>query len=434
MKICWQSNAGWSTSGYGVQTGIFTPALAQAGHEVTVAAYYGVQGSPIIKDGILNLPPLRDAYLNDIIESHMLHTKADLLLTFMDIWVLNPQIYGALPWCPWVPIDSEPILPATLDALKSAKWIWAMSRWAEELIHKAELPQKTFYVPLAINTDEFRPINRAEARAKIGKTWERDLDGKFVVAMCSANVGVPSRKGFFEAFSAFAELAKQYDDALLYCHTDPLGLYGEPLDDVMALVGLDPQRVIFPNLYHYQMGMLNPAYLNTVYNAADVFLHASHGGGFEIPLVEAQAAGCPVICTAKTAMTELIFGGYPVLRTTPFMYSPGALQFLPDIGELRDGLAWFHKQWEWSDERARGVATERAVAYDYRHVLNTYMQPALDEIAEDLAREAVAKKTEPEVETPVPTEPEKHQTAIPAAPWHTYLTPPPRKSAVGTAW
>lgn len=396
MKILWQSNAVWSTSGYGIQTGIFAPALLQAGHDIKVAAYYGLQGSPLIRDGILHLPPLQDPYLNDIIESHMLETHSELLITFMDIWVLNPDVYGGLPWCPWVPIDSEPMLPGTLRALKASKWIWAMSRWAEELIHKVGLEQKTFYVPLATNTDDFKPINRAEARAKLAKTWQRDdLDeNKFLVVMCSANVGMQSRKGFFEAFSAFAELAKQHEDALLYCHSDPLGLYGEELDKVMELVGLDPKRVIFPNLYRYQQGMLNTTYLNTVYNAGDVFLHASHGGGFEIPLVEAQAAGCPVICTAKTAMTELIFGGYPVTKTTPFMFAPGALQFLPDIDDLVRGLEWFYWKWQSKDERARTVAHERAMAYDYRRVLVTYMQPALEEMAEDLAREAAAKEAE----------------------------------------
>ena len=392
MKILWQSNAGWSTSGYGIQTGILTPPLAAAGHEVTIASYYGLQGAPLIKDGIRVLPPLVDAYLNDIIESHMLDTGAEALITLMDIWVLNPQIYGNLPWCAWVPVDSEPMLPQTLTALRSAKWIWAMSRWAEDLIRKAELPQKMFYVPLAVNTDEFKPIDRAEARAKLAKALDRDLDGKFLVVMCSANVGEPSRKGFFEAFSAFAEIAKKYDDALLYCHTCPLPVYGEDLAAVMELVGLDPERVMFPNLYKYQQGTLTPAYLNAVYNAGDVFLHASHGGGFEIPLVEAQAAGCPVVCTAKTAMSELIFGGYPVLKTTPFMFASGALQFLPDIKELVNGLEWFRTRWEDKDERARWVAQERAVAYDYRTVLNTTMLPALAEMAEDLAREAADKK------------------------------------------
>ena len=105
-----------------------------------------------------------------------------------------------------------------------------------------------------------------------------------------------------------------------------------------------------------------------------------------------MAAGCPVVCTAKTAMTELIFGGYPVLKTTPFMFASGALQFLPDIKELVNGLEWFRTRWEDKDERARWVAQERAVAYDYRTVLNTTMLPALAEMAEDLAREAADKK------------------------------------------
>jgi hypothetical protein len=71
MRILWVSNAGRVPTGYGNQTALFTNLIKESGNEVTVFAFYGVEGSPVYdENGILNLPRLVHPYGNDIVDSH----------------------------------------------------------------------------------------------------------------------------------------------------------------------------------------------------------------------------------------------------------------------------------------------------------------------------------------------------------------------------
>ena len=56
MKINWFSNAPWAASGYGVQTKLFAPRLKEAGHEIGITAFYGLEGSVINWNGIQIYP------------------------------------------------------------------------------------------------------------------------------------------------------------------------------------------------------------------------------------------------------------------------------------------------------------------------------------------------------------------------------------------
>lgn len=380
MRILWMSNAGHLASGYGNQTGLFAPLLKAKGHDVAVAAFAGIESS-IVNDerGITNYPRFGHPYMNDIIAEHYDHHKAEAIITLIDPWVLDTKVYSELKWCAWAPLDSAPILPASVYTLQYARWIWAMSRFGERQLHAAGLGAKTVYVPHGVDTKRYKPIDRDEAREKIGKTWKRDLKGKFIVMMNSANKGAPSRKGFYEAFAGFARYAKINPNALLYVHTEEMGIYGEDLRAIMRLVGLDSSQVVFPANYQYLMGLYPEDYLNYAYNAADVFLHTSHGEGFGIPLVEAQSAGLPVIVTNFSAMPELCFSGWQIEAGTMFMYAPGALQRLPDIGEIALALEAAE-----ANEFSRDEAREGALAYDYKVVYEQYMKPAIEKMKQDI--------------------------------------------------
>lgn len=404
-SIVWLSNSANVGTGYGNQTKLFTPHLKKQGYPIAVAPCYGAEGFIHVDEhGIEQLPRLTesDPLMNNVMPSHMNHVGADVAITFLDAWALNPNVYGKLNWCAWAPIDSTPMKPWNKDVLPYARWIWAMSKHGLGEMEKAGFGDKTRYVPLATDTEVFKPIDREEARQRLGKKWQRDLTGKFLVMMNSANKGTPSRKGFYEALSAFTEFSRDAEDALLYIHTDILGLHsGEEIATIVELVGCDPKRLIFPPQYDYQYSLLTENYLNYVYNAADVFLSTSYGEGFGIPIIEAQAAGCPVIVTDCTAMTELCLSGWLIEKGTDVMTSPGSLQRVPDVAEtaflLFEALT-FAKQpaLETHRNEQRALAREKALTYDYRTVFDTFMKPALDRIEEDLARDKaiVARRAE----------------------------------------
>lgn len=386
LKILWLSNSGRAPTGYGNQTGLFVPVIKAAGYDISVFAFYGAEATPSIdENGVIVLPRLRQPYGNDIVDAHYKFTGADMVLTLIDPFVLEPGIYNDMNWVSWAPIDSEPVMPATVENLRAAQWILAMSKFGEGQLKEAGF-KNVLYVPHGIDTGLFTPVDRDAAKKKLSATLNRDLAGKFVVASNMANKGSPSRKGFFEGLAAFKVFSDQHKDAILYLHTEKNGIWnGEHLPTVISMLGLDPAKVIFAPQYQLVMGMLAPAFLRDIYNVADVLLHPSHGEGFGIPIVEAQASGCPVIVTDFSAMSELCFSGWKV-PGIPFMYTPGATQRIPLIPQLVTALEAAYQ--DRFNKELRAAAREGALRYDVKTVAAQYMLPALETVAMNLAEKA----------------------------------------------
>ncbi|MCG3143630.1 MAG: D-inositol-3-phosphate glycosyltransferase [Gammaproteobacteria bacterium] len=386
MRISWLSNSPWARTGYGNQTMLFVPRLQKLGHEMQISAFYGLEGGVLNLGGIPVYPRGYHPYGQDVMSAHAMHFKADLLISLIDAWVMNPQqVLGGLRWAAWFPIDHDPVPQPVLMQVQKAWARIVYSRFAECQMKNAGLD--CYYVPHGVDTSVFRPIDRVEARDKTG--WPQD---KFIVGMVAANKGQPSRKAFAENIRAFCELKRKRSDMMLYLHTvagtenDGMNLPGyiESLGMSFGFVGsCDPKTVdvLFSDQYAQLIGIPDD-YMNTVYNAMDVHLLVSMGEGFGIPLVEAQAAGTPVIVGDWTAMPELCFSGWKVYRSEaePFWTPINSYQFLPHAGAIADRLEAAYQMRDNQDYRER--ARDGALAYDADKVTEKYWKPVLEDMAE----------------------------------------------------
>ena len=117
MRILYSSNAMWVSSGYGVQGKHLLPRFQALGHEVAMFAWYGLQGGFMKMGEIPCYPMFRDWYGNDVIAHHAKNFKADLVITLIDIWVLDPETETrcGVPWLAWFPIDHAPVSEAILE-------------------------------------------------------------------------------------------------------------------------------------------------------------------------------------------------------------------------------------------------------------------------------------------------------------------------------
>src|SRR3990172_4232355 len=214
MKILWLSNSPWAATGYGNQTGLFTHRLLAAGHEVAVCAFYGLEVVILNINGVLVLPKGRHAYGKDIAAEHAANWHADILISLIDAWVYDPVQMQAngVKWCPWFPVDMEPLPPPVFRAVSKAYRRIVFSKFGERMVNDAGLD--CYYVPHGCNTKVFKPRDRAKARKSM--TFPED---KFIVGMVAANKGYPPRKAFFENIAAFAQFHKAHPDSMLYLHT-----------------------------------------------------------------------------------------------------------------------------------------------------------------------------------------------------------------------
>lgn len=383
MRCLWISNSPRLKTGYGVETALFVPRLQRAGYEMAIFAFAGQEGAPSVDThGITHFPRLFDAWGNDVVQAHADFFGADFVFGLYDPHVTKPEVAAGLNWAHWVPVDCEPLLPANERVMYYMRWILSFSRFGQRVIEDAGF--KSMYVPLAVDCTVYRPVDRSEARQRLSKTWHVETTDKFIVAMNAANKGMPSRKGFYQAFKAFKILIESVKsiECLLYVHSESTGVNGENLYELAQLCGIPLNNIVFVEQYPYLTGMVSEKYLNDVYNAADVFLHTAHGEGFGIPIVEAQAAGCPAIVTDFSSMPELCFGGWKVAGTR-YTYYTGVEWMLPDYEAVSEALIEAVND----AQRRRAAATLGAQQYHVDHVMERYMLPAFRTIEQDLLAE-----------------------------------------------
>ncbi len=393
MKILWSSNGLHSHTGYGNQSKVMIPRLCSLGHEVAMFAWYGLEGGSLnttVQHGATSYsvpmyPKNRDGYGNDIVAAHAAHFKADIVITLIDAWVLDAERHslGGVRFCPWAPIDMEPIPPPVLTTLRKAFRPIVYSKFGQEQAERAGLD--VAYVPHGVETDVFCPGDKGEARAALG--WPTD---RFIVGMVAANKGFPSRKSYPEQLKAFARFAEKHSDALLYLHTNTGkddGMGGVNLPELIDSLGI-ASKVIFPDPYSYIMGGPDSHMVN-LYRAMDVLAAPSMGEGFGIPILESQACGTPVYVGDWTSMSELCFGGYLLPKPGVFVsdygfidqdfYTPlAANQIMPSIGHIIEALEWAYRN---KDNAALSAAARAgALAYDADTVARLYWQPVLEDI------------------------------------------------------
>jgi len=380
MKINWMSNAPWVSSGYGCQTRINVPRIIKMGHEVVITALWGLEGGVLNWNGIQVYPKGLQQWSCDIAAAHTVNAKAQILMTLFDSWALQPdnlQQFG-IRWIPWFPIDMDPAPPPVLKNVAKAFDRIVFSKFAVKMMADADLT--CHYVPHGIETDVYKPVAQDEARKALG--WPTD---KFIYGMVAANKGQPARKALAEHLMAFAQVSKKHDDVLLYLHTSA-GIHGEyggiNLPEMAEQLGIS-KSVVYCDQYNYHLGFPDQ-YMMWVYNSLDVHVLCSMGEGFGIPIVEAQACGCPVIVGDWTATGELCFSGWKMeKKDAAKLYTQiGSYQFMPDVNVLAELMETAYRFKGNNDYRKR--ARDGALQYDADKVTEKYWKPVLKLIEESI--------------------------------------------------
>lgn len=373
MKLYWLSNAPHVGSGYGQQTDIFTRLARQAGHEVIVRAVYGLHAAQM-KDaqGRHILPVTAKDYGDDVLVIDERVNQPDVAVVLADIWVYSEKTLRDTNAVFWAPIDHGTIPPAVLAKLQMVKHRWAMSKHAYKLMHEAGL--NPVYVPHGIDTGTYKPMDRKNARQQMG--WQ---DYEFIAVTVAANKGPFDRKNLRAMLKAWAHFVKSHPKALLYIHSNPLPQASPyDLERIARFYDIPAHNLRFADAYKMMNGGYTNEFLNQLYNTADVFLLPSKGEGFGIPVIEAQAAGCPVIVHDWTAQSELCGAGWKI-----------EIDPLDDLEYTDQNAEWavgrpskivealeqaFEKR---GDVELRNQAWEFAREYDAKHVWDKYMWPAM---------------------------------------------------------
>jgi glycosyltransferase involved in cell wall biosynthesis len=191
---------------------------------------------------------------------------------------------------------------------------------------------RTIAIPLGAGHEFFDARPRDVAR-------RHGIDGRFVLAVGT----LEPRKNLARLVEAFLSLPHSVRETATLALAGGRGWSSGELD---ALTRGHPEAVRV-------LGFVPDDELPSLYAEASVFAYPSLEEGFGLPVLEAMAAGTPVLTSSRSALREVGEGAALMVDPTDTDSIAGGLERLLSDGELRDQLA------ERGRERASAFTWER---------------------------------------------------------------------------
>jgi len=394
FKILQLSNAWDIPSGYGVQSK-GTLFEWNKYYDVRQLAFYGNEGRMRNFQNPTDLkhpnwlkvyPPLAGDTHGDRTARFIFATspwKPDLFVTLYDIWmgayVDTTDVAGEFEpihphWIPIVMVDHDPIPESTLIQAKVAFRVVTPSIFGVKEFARNGV--EAYYIPFGTDTETFKPVgNKKKLKPWLGKrafafdtkkqtTFEENC---FIIFMNGANKD-PYRKGFMRMFQAIRIFLDQNPEAEKYTRVYVHSWMKQSRDIPHGAKTLKIQHLCKGTSDYHNLCSVPDTTLAKFYNAADVFMHLSEGGGFEIPILEALACGTPVIGSDFVGMNELVAGhGWSIPMKTTY-YSPlDATQGIADEYKAAEALedAYNHPE---KRQQFGKAGREFALHFDWKNI------------------------------------------------------------------
>ena len=238
----------------------------------------------------------------DIINDEVMDVwKMDVCIAMFDIWALRKPLKRMIPW---IPIDTQNVSEKIIQKVSDCPMQIAMTRHGESELRKAGLEPE--YAPIGFDPDVFYPDQDKGLEFRDALPWKDGLKADEMFLLGTVGLNYPGdRKGFIILMQAFKKFHENRPEARLYIHTQACkqegGMnYGRIANEIGIMdyiAWADPAQFWFAGFTHDD--------LRGIYSAMDLFCLPTHGEGFGIPAMEAQACGTPVVITDNTSGSEL---------------------------------------------------------------------------------------------------------------------------------
>lgn len=240
-----------------------------------------------------------DAFGGYVLPKMVRKFKPDVLFIQQDPWNI-PAYYKSLENAK---VAAPPAIAAiAVDGLncrgRAMRFLQKAVFWTEfgktEAV-KAGFEGETSVIPLGVDLDIFKPMDRAAAREIVGIPTEG-----FIVGNVNRN---QPRKRLDLTVAYFAEWVKAYNipDAFLYLHIGPTGDQGYDVEQLMAYYGIQDRLI----LAEPEIGQgITEKGLAATYNSFDVQVTTTQGEGFGLTTLEGMACGIPQIVPRWAALGE----------------------------------------------------------------------------------------------------------------------------------
>jgi glycosyltransferase involved in cell wall biosynthesis len=383
FKILQLANAVFVPTGYGVQSKGSLYDWNKI-YDVRQLAHYGLEGARIDMNGLQIYPILPGDEHGDRTARLIFRSspwKPDLFITLYDIWMgayTEASQTGLEPihpyWIPIVMVDHDPIPEATLQQTQAAYKIVTPTHFGVEQFKNVGVDVE--YIPFGVHTNTYKPpenkqalklhVNDKGAVFDVHNQTEITEDS-FLIMANGANKDL-YRKGFPRMFAAIQIFLEQNPDAerdtRVYVHS----WMRQSRDLPHTAKVLHVQHLCRGTNDYDNLCSVPEQSMAKLYGAADVFMHLSEGGGFEVPILEALSCGVPVIGSDFVGMNELIKDhGWSIPMKTRYLDALDSTQGIADEFKAADALedAYNHPE---KREAFGKAGREFALGFDFDKV------------------------------------------------------------------
>jgi glycosyltransferase involved in cell wall biosynthesis len=406
VKILFLSNSVYAPSGYGVQSNGMLYDWLKHGYNVRQLAHYGLQGRMIGLNGLMIYPALEgDIHGNNTANLIFKNWKPDIFFTLYDIWMgayVNKPSPDAPPetwqpihprWIPVIMVDHDPVPQATVHNAMNAYKPISPTKWGKEQLESQGI--QTEYIPFGINTKIWRPVKGVEEKQELKRNLHKRSvpisdrravinEDTFLIHINGANKD-PYRKAFMRAFIAlqmfFMDNPDAESDVRIYIHT--WMKFARDIPHGAKVLQVD-WACKGASDYHMLCGVPEEE-MAKIARSADLFIHPTQGGGFEIPVMEAMASGVPVAATDFVGLPELVGdGGWLIKKKTSYFSPLDSTQAIADEYDLKDII---EKAYNSSPDKLRkiGAKGRKHVEknYDWK-LVNPMYRCLIDEVIDEM--------------------------------------------------
>lgn len=308
---------GGNRYGYSIVSSEVLYALQKSGHQCFMLGMQSIHPAYMEEDtGVVFLGLKNDAFCSDILETYINQYKIDVLITFWDVWL---DYANYLPECvkrtkvKWIchlTLNSSPMSPF-FKVVPYADLIVAPSKFVYNEVINFGM-KNVVYIPHGVDLNVFKPENKTK-------------DERFLYLTVMRNKGYQKNfPALFEAYKTMLETRPETKEkTTLLVVSDPIETEGVNLFHFRNFFKLE-NNVIFitwkptedlksieacfegEGSYLFANNNLNDVEMNKIYNLSNCLVSSSSGESFNLPVLECQACGIPVICANNTTSPELV--------------------------------------------------------------------------------------------------------------------------------
>jgi len=319
IKVLTISDMPLSPSGVGTQTKYMCEALLKSG-KFTIRSFGGAIKHP-------NYNPIKteewgddwimfpvDGYGNpEMLRSIIRQEKPDILWFMTDprfwgwLWEMENEIRPLLPMVYYHVWDNYPYPTFNKKFYDSNDFIATISKVTDDIVKTVSPDVKSQYVPHAVDSDIFKPIENTEILEEFKKSAFGDYydPDRFIFFWNNRNARRKQSGSLIFWFNEFLKKVGK-DKASLIMHTEVKDPNGQDLQAIIEELGLTNGEVLFSQT------KVDLKRLAVMYNISDCTINISDAEGFGLATLESLSCGTPIIVNKTGGLQEQITDGETV--------------------------------------------------------------------------------------------------------------------------